>query len=175
MCITVFLFSLQVVIGQDIVEKATNLGAPINTGDYAEYAPTISADGNTLVFESDKEGTWKLYITYKTKTGWTEPELMDNVNSDSFDGGPFMSYDGNYLLITSSRGNGVGSLDIWVSERMGDEWTKPKNMGEPVNTSSYDGFASLTSDGNEIFLCAMPKVHRIVIKIITMIYTHQEK
>ena len=48
--------------------RAANLGGPINTSN-GEFAPTISADGKTLIFESDRDAKykWKLYITHKTK------------------------------------------------------------------------------------------------------------
>ena len=58
------------------LEKATNLGEPINTSS-GEFAPTISADGKTLIFESNRESGWKLYITRKIDTCWTEPTGTD--------------------------------------------------------------------------------------------------
>ena len=91
------------------LEKAAIVGNPISTENHSEFAATISADGKTLVFESDKVGGWKLFISYKTETAWTEPELLNLVNSSEsgdFDGGPFLSYDGNFLIITSDRDGG---------------------------------------------------------------------
>jgi hypothetical protein len=132
--------------------KATNLGKSINTSK-GEYAPTISADGNTLIFESDREERydWKLYITHKTATGWSAPLRLDEVNSDDWDGAPFLTYDQNYLILSSWRKGGLGDVDIWISERLGDSWTKPKNLGPPINTEGYDGFASLSSDGKTLY------------------------
>ncbi len=137
------------------LEKATNLGKTINASS-GQYAPTISADGRTLIFESNLlgEGLWKLYIAHRTDSGWTTPALLDNVNSNTqgdFDGGSFLTYDQNYLLFSSDRSGGLGGIDIWISERQGEEWTEPKNIGAPVNSSGYDGFASLSSDGKTIY------------------------
>ena len=143
----------QVKTGQEFgLEKATNLGEPINT-TACEYAPTISADGNTLIFESDREQSyeWRLYITHKTESGWSEPLRMDNVNSSGWDGGPFLTYDQNYLIISSDRDGGLGHNDIWISKRLGEKWTTPENMGAPINSSGYDAFASLSNDGKTLY------------------------
>lgn len=130
------------------LKEATSLGSPVNTYDFEEFAPTISADGKTLVFESDRDEGWSLYITHRMDSTWTEPELLVDVNSEAFDGGPFLSYDGNYLLVTSGRD---GNIDIFLSERLGKKWTVPVSVGSPINTGGYDGFASLTADGSEMF------------------------
>ncbi len=134
------------------LEKAVNLGKSINTSS-GEFAPTISADGNTLIFESDREQDyiWKLYVSNKTDTGWTLPKRLENVNSNSWDGAPFLTYDQNYLLISSDRKGGQGDVDIWISERLSDHWAKPINFGPQINTSDYDGFASLSSDGSVLY------------------------
>jgi outer membrane protein OmpA-like peptidoglycan-associated protein len=136
--------------------KATKLGMPINTSG-GDFAPTISADNKTLIFGSDrkKRYKWKLYIAHRTETSWTEPQPLDNINSnidsDDWDGGPFLTYDQNYLLLSSDRKGGLGGVDIWMSKRLGEEWTEPKNLGEPINTSGYDGFASMSGDGKSLY------------------------
>jgi len=151
------IFSISVFSQEYGLSKGQSIGNEINTEEHGEYSPTISADGNTLIYESNSSGIWKLYITYKTTNGWTEPELLDNVNSkdDAFDGGPFITYDNNFLIITSDRSGGLGYTDIWISERLGDKWSEPTNIGSPINTVGYDGFASMTSDGNEIYFMRM--------------------
>jgi outer membrane protein OmpA-like peptidoglycan-associated protein len=131
--------------------RGTNLGPPVNIANHAEFAPSISADGRTLVFESNRSGSFKLYLSTILDSGWSKPERLDNISSGSWDGAPFLSYDGNYLLLSSYREGGLGDNDIWISERLGDKWRKPVNMGLPINSPSYDGFASLTPDGNDLY------------------------
>lgn len=146
----------QVSKGQKItefgLEKAKPLGPPINS-KAGEYAPTISADGQFMIFESDRDEkyNWKLYITHKTDSGWTQPVRLDSVNSNEWDGAPFLTYDQNYLYLSSERPGGAGDIDVWISQRLGESWTKPVNIGHPINQKGYDGFASLSSDGKTLY------------------------
>jgi OmpA-OmpF porin, OOP family len=131
------------------------LGRPINTLEFSEFAPTISADGNTLIFESDKSGRWRLYISYQANGVWSEPKDMDVINNrvmpGDFIGGPCFSYDGNRLYFTSNMKGTVGGMDLWYSEKINEVWQAPKNMGRTVNTSGYDGFPSVSPDNKTLY------------------------
>jgi outer membrane protein OmpA-like peptidoglycan-associated protein/Tol biopolymer transport system component len=140
-------------------QVAQSIGAPVNTLDFAEFAPTISADGKTMIFESDRGGKnskWRLYITYQIKPGvWSEPKdltvINDFVGPDDFLGGPCLSYDGSTLYFTSNRKGTIGGIDIWYSKRAGDIWSEPKNLGRTLNSPGYDGFPSVSADGKYIY------------------------
>lgn len=145
-------------------QSAQGLGAPVNTLNFAEFAPTISADGKTMIFESDRGGKdqWRLYISSMVGGVWTEPKALDVVNNfvkpDDFLGGPCLSYDGNTLMFTSNKEGSVGGIDIWYTTRKGDNWNVPKNLGRTINSGGYDGFPSLSADGKWLyFMRADPK------------------
>ncbi|MFN3402612.1 MAG: OmpA family protein [Cytophagaceae bacterium] len=152
-----FLFLFITYVSHAQVNSALQtLGSPINTLEHSEFAPTISADGNTLIFESDRSGRWRLYMSVQTKPGvWSKPVDIEAINNavepGDFLGGPCLSYDGKMLFFTSNMKGGVGGIDIWYSIRTGDTWGKPKNLGKPVNTAGYDGFPSLSADGKYIY------------------------
>lgn len=140
------------------VSKLQTIGAPVNTLDYSEFSPTLSADGNTMIFESDREGKgiWRLFITYQTKPGvWTAPKPFEVVNNfvtgADFLGGAFLSYDGKTLFFTSDKKGSVGGIDIWYTTKTGDKWEQPKNAGKGVNSGGYDGFPSLSADGRHLY------------------------
>jgi outer membrane protein OmpA-like peptidoglycan-associated protein/Tol biopolymer transport system component len=120
-----------------------------------DYAPSISADGKTMIFESNKEGKYRLYESKLVEGSWTAPVSIDAINDygDSTDliGGPSISFDGNLLFFFASFRSGLGSEDIYFSERSGDSWSQPQNIGAPINSSSYEGFPSITADGNELY------------------------
>lgn len=131
------------------------LGAPINTREHSEFAPTLSADGKTMIFESDRGKGWRLYIS-KFKAGtWTEPQDLSVINNaigpDDFLGGPFLTYDGKTLFFTSNMAGSVGGIDIWYIELINGAWTKPKNLGPTLNSKGYDGFPSLSPDGKTLY------------------------
>ncbi|GAL86795.1 hypothetical protein MYP_4025 [Sporocytophaga myxococcoides] len=133
-----------------------SLGNPVNTLENSEFAPTISADGNTLIFESDKGGRWRLYMSSQVQPGvWSKPIDIAAINNvvgpNDFLGGPCLSYDGSTLFFTSNMKGGMGGIDIWYSKRTGNNWSAPKNLGKPVNSAGYDGFPSLSPDGKILY------------------------
>ena len=128
----------------------------INTRKHSEYSPSISFDGKTLVFESNKTGKWRLYESQQMgEKRWSNPTPLDEINSTvrkkRFVGGCFQSYDGKYLLMTSDRKDGFGNMDILISEKKNGKWTSPKNIGAPINSNYYEGFPSLSLDGTELY------------------------
>ncbi len=122
--------------------------------NYSEYSPSVSADGRMIVYQTDRIGPdkYKIYLKYRTLLGWTPaiPLLFANSAVDD-DGAPFITYDQNRLLVSSDKGGGQGGVDIWVSERRGSVWGKPVNLGKPVNSAGYDGFATISPDGETIY------------------------
>lgn len=120
-----------------------------------EYAPSISADGKTIIFETNKSGSYKLYESKKDNSGnWTPPIPIDNINNfgDSTDliGGPSISFDGNILYFFASIGFGSRE-DIYFSNREKDGWSVPQSIGAPINTEGYEGFPSISADGKTMF------------------------
>ncbi|MFT6865895.1 MAG: outer membrane protein OmpA-like peptidoglycan-associated protein [Cyclobacteriaceae bacterium] len=120
-----------------------------------EYAPSISADGRTMIIESNRDGRYKLYDSRLVNGKWTTPNPIDAINNygDSTDliGGPSVSFDGNVLYFFASFREGLGSEDIYYSERTGETWTAPKNIGAPVNSRGYEGFPSISADGKTMY------------------------
>jgi len=132
-----------------------DLGANINT-DKVEYAPSISADGNTLIFQSNRDGNYKLYFSERETSGkWSLPKPIINVNKFAekagLIGGPSISYDGNYIYFFANLDGGVGVEDIYYTERKGNDWSEPVNVGSPVNSRNYEGFPSISSDGKKLY------------------------
>jgi outer membrane protein OmpA-like peptidoglycan-associated protein len=78
--------------------------------------------------------------------------LGPEINSPESDFSPIVSPDGNYLFFTSSREGGLGGQDIWVSERVDGEWTKPKNLGEPINSSMNQGADTFVVGSDKQFM-----------------------
>lgn len=125
----------------------------LNTPDYVEYAPTISADGKTMIFQSNRSdgASYKLYESKLGKDGvWSQPVSLDKINnygsSNDLIGGPSLSFDGNLLLFFATFNSGFGREDIYYSTREADGWSEPVNLGEAVNSPGYEGFPSISPD-----------------------------
>ena len=125
----------------------------LNTPDYVEYAPTISADGKTMIFQSNRSdgASYKLYESKLGEDGvWSQPVSLDKINnygsSNDLIGGPSLSFDGNLLLFFATFNSGFGREDIYYSTREADGWSEPVNLGEAVNSPGYEGFPSISPD-----------------------------
>jgi len=134
------------------------LGPPVNTPQFNEYAPSISANNKTMIFETDRagEGKWELYYTTKNdKNKWTVAKPITNINKVGKDndliGGPSISYDGKTLFFFASFEGGKGDMDIYYSTWNGTDWSEPKTLGETVNSKAYEGFPSVSADGKNLY------------------------
>ena len=120
-----------------------------------EYAPSISADGKTMIYESNRDGKYKLYESHLVDGQWMPSTPIDAINRRAGDtdliGGPSLSFDGNTLFFFSSFRDGMGLEDIYYSVREGDTWSDPINIGAPINTTGHESFPSISADGNELY------------------------
>lgn len=60
---------------------------------------------------------------------------------------PFISYDNQKIYFASNLPNGYGNLDIWFIEKSDSGFSKPKNIGLPVNTNKYEAQQTFTNNG----------------------------
>jgi len=142
----------------DLWEEPMNIGPTINTTS-REYHPSISLDGLTLLFASDRPGGYgsrDLWVTTRSATSepWSEPlNLGPTVNSSVGDAGPSISADGLELFFNSPRSGGQGDGDTWVTTRTttSDPWAEPVNLEQGLNSPSMDGVPDISSDGLMIF------------------------
>jgi len=135
--------------------KPFDLSPPINTPGW-EAQPSISADGKTLFFVSNRKGGYGGYDIWKstlTDKGWGEPEnLGPNINTAYNEQSPFIHPDDSTLYFSSDGWPGLGGRDLFVS-RLGKDgvWQKPVNMGYPINTSGDENGLTITAEGTHAF------------------------
>ncbi len=131
-----------------------SVGEAINTpGD--EASPCLSADGLTLIFESDRPGglgETDLWMSQRASldAAFAAPvNLGPNVNSPQTEGLAALSADGLKLIFASSRTGSDGPSDLWICRRtsVNDPWSKAENLGAPVNSSDRELSPLLSSDG----------------------------
>ena len=113
----------------------------INTS-FFEGSATMTADGNTMYFVSDRNGNKKstdIYVVQKVGKTWGEAvPLNDTVNSAGAETTPYITPDGRYLFFSSDGHLGMGGLDVFVSENLGNGWSKPVNLGMTINSVNND-------------------------------------
>lgn len=120
--------------------KPVRLPMTVNSNKFSNKQPSISPDGRTLYFVSNRPGGYGGYDIWKAllkdDNFWTEPEnLGDTINSDGDEQSPFIHFDNQTLYFASDGHVGMGSLDLFVSTLSADgKWSEPKNLGYPINT-----------------------------------------
>ncbi len=149
-------FNILILFSLFVLSQEQKLPIPINTVEFNEYAPTLSSDGKTMIFQSDRSGRWRLYeIKMKDDTTWTNPKSIQVINAydtrDIFVGYPFLTYDDKYLYFASDMKGSYGSLDIFYCEKIDGKWSEPKNAGNQINSKGYEGSPSVSPDGKHIY------------------------
>lgn len=130
-----------------------NVGAPVNS-EFWESQPTISPDGRTLYFISNRPGgsggydIWKSTITEDAKWG-PAINLGPEINTAYDENTPFLHADGKTLYFASNGWPGFGNKDIYYS-RMDEsgKWQKPVNIGYPINSFEDESGLIVSADGN---------------------------
>jgi outer membrane protein OmpA-like peptidoglycan-associated protein len=117
-----------------------NMGPNINTKDGWEAQPSLSADGKMLFFTSFRKGSRDndIYLSERQADGsWSTAKPFDVINTAGKDKSPFFHQDGETLYFVSSSTNsrkGMGGLDIFYIRKENNGWTKPQNIGFPINS-----------------------------------------
>lgn len=140
--------------------KPINIGNAINTAE-DEYFPSITADGETFIFTRKVGQQEDFYISTKVNGKWQAAVPLKEINSYGNEGAPSISADGKIMFFASCmniEGNygspdrkGYGSCDIFYSERINGKWSKPVNVGPPINTQHWETQPSFSSDGRTLY------------------------
>ena len=129
-----------------------NLGNAINSVN-REYFPSLTADGNSLIFSRTVSGNEDFYIAHKNNQQWEKAvPLSDKINTPLNEGAQSISPDGMFLFFTGcNREDGMGSCDLYVSHKNGKDWDPPFNLGAVVNSSSWDSQPAVSPDGSTLY------------------------
>ena len=118
----------------------------------------MSNDAKVLImyFTERVKGKYSdLYVSFEQNGKWSAPKKMpEGINTVYDEFGPFLAADGVTLYFASNRPGGLGSTDIYTAKRLDDtwmKWTKPVNLGEPVNTKGFDAYFSIDGTGQNAF------------------------
>jgi outer membrane protein OmpA-like peptidoglycan-associated protein/Tol biopolymer transport system component len=142
-----------------------NLGDSINTR-FDEYINVITADEEYLYFtrkvprsEKNPELTGfeeDFYVSRSIDSVWGKAgNLGPPINTTGNEGALNISPDGQYLFFAGcDRPDGYGSCDLYWAKRSGNSWLEPENMGETVNSTSWDSQPSFSSDGKTLYFAS---------------------
>jgi outer membrane protein OmpA-like peptidoglycan-associated protein len=132
-----------------------NLGPPINTIAW-ESQPSLSYDGKTLYFSSNRPGGYGKsdiwYTTYK-EGRWTPPINMGpEVNTSGDEQSPHIAKDDQTLYFNSNGHPGMGGVDLYISRKVSGRWIKPENLGYPINSMKDETCLVIASNGIDAYI-----------------------
>ena len=136
--------------------EAVNLGGKINS-DQWDSQPCLSPDKKDLYFASRRFGGYggsDIYVSHLQTNGkWGEPEnLGPGINSPEDDQCPFIHADNQTLYFTSSYWPGYGDQDLFYVRKGPDgKWSKPVNLGYPINTINNEATLFIAADGKTAY------------------------
>lgn len=132
--------------------KPARMKDPVNT-KYHESSATINKGLDTMYFISERPGGYgkrDIYmVTKDAKTnkwgGLTNAGPVINTEYD--EEGVFLMPDGKTMYFSSQGHNSMGGFDIFKTTKQNEVWTKPENIGYPINTSDDDVFFVISANG----------------------------
>lgn len=135
-----------------------NMGNVVNSKQW-DSNPTISSDGQRIIFASQREGGYgssDLYMIEKNSFGeWGTPmNLGGVVNTPFADNYPYLSSDGKTLYMASQGHPGYGEYDLFKTVFENGKWTQPVNMGKPLNTAQNDIYFSIGGSGETAYFAS---------------------
>lgn len=138
---------------------AIKMDEKVNLEGYKSMQPSLSADGNTMYFSSNRPGgfgkmdIW--YVTLDDEGKITGPpvNMGPRINTPEDEVTPFYHNFTNSLFFSSDGHPGFGGLDVFNSSFKTDSsWQKPRNLGSPVNSSKDDAYYILERSQQHGFL-----------------------
>jgi outer membrane protein OmpA-like peptidoglycan-associated protein/Tol biopolymer transport system component len=121
--------------------------------DGDQFVCFISYDGNTLLLTKEDEFNSDIYVSKFVDNRWTKSEpLSPNINTKYWESHACLSKDGKLLYFTSNRKDGIGDMDIWVSElNLDGSWGTPRNLGNKINTVLNEDTPFITESGKTMY------------------------
>ena len=123
---------------------------------YYEGSVSFTSDGNAVYFISERKGglgngdIWKME---KNGNTWGEPSnLGPVVNTPGDEKFVFVHPNGKSLVFASNGGAGYGDYDLYKTEITNGVFSKPVNLGYPINSVGEESTFSLSQDFNTLYL-----------------------
>lgn len=137
---------------------AQRFPTPLNNADNNSIH-SITPDGNTILLMNvynyfDGSMSNGTSLAYRSRGGWTFPKKQNIVkyNNRSDFVSYFLTNDGKAIIMSIETKKSLGERDLYVSFKTGEnEWSKPQNLGDIVNTREDDGSPFLAADGVTLY------------------------
>jgi outer membrane protein OmpA-like peptidoglycan-associated protein/tetratricopeptide (TPR) repeat protein len=144
-------------LNKDGWSEPQNLGRNVNS-EFWESTPSLSPDKRDLYFSGNMPGGFggkDIWVCHREDNGkWSEPyNLGPEVNTAGDESTPFIHADNQTLFFNSNGLPGYSEKpDIFVTRKLPDgKWSKPENLGYPINTIEDEGSLVVAADGKTAY------------------------
>ncbi|MFW5760305.1 MAG: carboxypeptidase regulatory-like domain-containing protein, partial [Cyclobacteriaceae bacterium] len=94
----------------------------------------------------EKIGRLQLFTADKENNGWSEITTFPYNELDYSFAYPAISQSGDTLIFASDMPGGMGGMDLYISYRYNDAWSKPENLGSTINTEGDEVFPFISKN-----------------------------
>ncbi|MGM0650288.1 MAG: OmpA family protein [Bacteroidota bacterium] len=135
-----------------------NMGV-INS-EYSDHSPVLNVQESKMIFTSKRPSSGEpsynqdedLFVTYKEKGKWTEPERMgDHINTEANEASIGLSTKGDILLFFRSEYQAGNIFTTNTKNKDSTKWDIPKQLTEEINTKNRETHACITPDNQSIY------------------------
>lgn len=128
-----------------------NLGENVNDKKQWDSQPSLASDGKTLYFATYRDsvnGTSDIYKTVRNN-GSFSLAVPESFNTNGNEKSPFIHPDNRTIYFSSDSLPGMGGFDIYMCKRDDNgTWSKPTNLGYPINTEADEVGFFVSTDGD---------------------------
>ena len=144
-------------LNKDGWSEPQNLGPNVNS-EFWESTPSLSPDKRDLYFSSNVPGGFggkDIWVCHRGDNGkWEEPlNLGAEINTAGDESTPFIHADNQTLFFNSTGHPGYSEKpDLFVTRKLPNgKWSKPENLGYPINTIDDEGSLVVAADGKTAY------------------------
>ncbi|MBX7108346.1 MAG: OmpA family protein [Chitinophagales bacterium] len=144
-----------VAIAHPVPFNPETLGDAINT-DAPEYLPSLTGDEKTIIFTrrpgNGRSSNEDFFESHMVSEQWSHATPLTEINTAYNEGAQSITPDGNIIyFVVCDKPNGYGSCDIYFTQKRGDEWSVPENVGAPVCSNAWETQPSIAADGKTLY------------------------
>lgn len=142
---------LFILTSQGYFPKSKPISSNVNTPDTWEYAPIISADGNTLLICSNKMRSAvqneNIHVSKRSGENWLKPIPIRELSTYKNEAPEALSADGNSMVLFVEG-------KLCISEKQADGWSTPAPLSNAVNKDFWQADARITADGKALLFAS---------------------
>lgn len=137
------------------IEDKTPIQGKVNSKHNEGVICLFENDKKMLLFKTDGSGDF--YISERLGDYWSKEKPLKGINSPYAESHATFSQDGKTIIFSSNRNSKKGKFNLFISKKVNNKWSKPKEISG-INTSYYDDdFPFLSKDGTKLYFSSKRK------------------